>query len=249
MFHLLGFYTANLALSASNVALGVPVDQVIPTQNGRYQAPEDWRAFAAYGGIDTPVSLRINTPSLRRVSLPYITPISGTALPANVPPVLLWGQNQPQIEKTEELTLEASRGAVAAADCFALLWVRTRDWMATPGPSYTVRGTATITGSAGTWQAGSITLDQTLPAGKYQVVGMEGFGTAVLAARLIFPNQVYRPGVLCQQAVGEWSLQDFRYGKQGVFGEFVSYAQPMLEIFCTAASAAQTVFLDLVKIN
>lgn len=250
MMHLLAFYTNDLAQNASNTALGAVTDQVIPIQNSRYQLPLDAKVYAAYGGIDSPTSLRINTPSMRRISLPYITPLSGTNLPANDPPIVIYPGTGPQIEATEEIALEASRAGAGAADAYAGLWLQFKKREAQPGPNITVRATATIAGSEGVWAAGNFTLDQTLPSGVYQVGGMEAYGTNLLFARLIFfGDSIYRPGVLAQGAIGEWNLPDFRFGKAGLFGEFTSWVQPQLEIFCVGACAAQTIFLDLVKIR
>lgn len=249
MFHTLAFYTNDLAINASLVALGTVTDQIIPVQNNRYQTVEDWTAFAAYVGIPDCTAARINAPSLRRISLPYISPMSLTALPANVPPLIMYGDFGPRLERTEELTIEASRGNVAAADAYALLWVRARQKMATPGPIITVQLTTSITIAEGVWTAGNITLTQTLPAGRYEIVGMDAFGTNLLAARVIFPGGGYRPGVLAQGAQGEWNQMDSRFGRMGAFGTFDSFAQPLVECFGVGAGTSQIIYWDLVKVS
>ena len=249
MHHLLASYTNDLAQDASNVALGAITDQAVNISNGRYQFIQDVQIKAALGLIADGTNLRINTPSLRRITLPSIAPIQAAVAPSDWPPIIYYDEYGPIIEKTEELSLEASRGGAGAGDAFAFLWCQYAKRMAPPGAIYTLRATSTITVAEGAWAAGNITLDQTLPAGRYAVVGMAAYGTNLLAARLIFPNQTPRPGVVAQQAAGQWNDDMMRMGRFGLFGEFVSYAQPMLECIGSGANTAQTVFLDVVKVS
>ena len=46
------------------------------------------------------------------------------------------------------------------------------------------------------WNQFAIVLEQSLPAGTYDVVGFEHIGGTAIAARLIFPGSVYRPGTV-----------------------------------------------------
>ena len=91
MFHTLAFYTAALASAAANTPLGVLTDQSFGQQNGRYQTPVDMRITAAYVAGDSLLNARVNTPSLRTISLPYIDPIATVLVNPGAGPVPLYG--------------------------------------------------------------------------------------------------------------------------------------------------------------
>lgn len=248
MFHLLAFRTAALASAASNVALGTVSDPMIFAVNNAFQMPQKMNVWASYAGNDAFNDARINAPSLRTVFLPSLDPTSATVLPANVPPINVFQDMGPEIQFSEGLSVEASRDAVAASEAVALLWVSPNRPRPTAGPILTLKATGTITGATGTWVNGAITLSQNLPVGRYQVVGMGAYGTALVAARLVFQNGGLRPGVLAQGSVGEWSNDPFRRGGMGVFGEFTNITIPSVDIFVNGANTAQTFFFDLVKV-
>lgn len=249
MFHLLAFWTASLGVSAVNTALGITTDQSFGQQNGRYQSNEDLRIRASYVAGDGLLSARVNTPSLRQISLPYLDPVEQQLVVLRNAPIVDQGQYGPLVQATEDFVIECSRNANAAAPTFAGVWMSKGIRPAQQGPSYTVRAVAAITNVVGSWAVGAMTLDQTLPSGRYQIQGMSCIGTGVALARLVFPSVVFRPGVLGQETVNAYPLPQFRRGNFGVFGEFMSYAQPSLEVFGSAAGSAQTVYLDLVKIG
>ena len=248
-FHLLPFYTNDLAISASNVALGAVTDSVIPISNSLYLLPQDYYLWALYAGIPDATALRINMPSLLLPSLPYVDPLSLTALPANLPPIARFGDGGLPLMATESISLEASRGAVAAADSYALMWLFPRPPSRAPGMVRTVRFTSAVTIAEGTWSQGNITLTATLQAGTYQVVGMQTYGANLLASRLIFSNAVLRPGCLAQGAQGEWNDDSLRRGNLGVWGTFTNTTVPVIEHFGVGAGTSQIGYLDLIRIG
>lgn len=247
-FHLLAFYTASLASGATNVALGVTTDQIVAQANGRYLLPWQARVGAAYAGIDSPVDARINAPSLRIPNYPYIDPISGTVLPANLPPLNPQLDLGPDIQRSEELTVEGSRAVATAAAATAAVWLWPKPPVPVKGRFVSAQFTFTATIAAGTWVSGVPTQTQTLTPGVYNVVGMSAYGTNLLYARIVFPQGGPRPGVLAQGAAGEWNDETFRRGNSGVFGAFDSYAVPIFEFMGAGAGTAQTVYLDLLQI-
>lgn len=249
MHHLVAYYTNNLAQDASGVALGTVNDTVLYAANSAYQALDDWRVLAAYAGNDAFTDVYLNAPSLRRMFLPSLMPVSNTPLPANDPPIITFGNAGPMIERTEGFGVNASRGAVVASDAYALLWVGKGIAPISAMPIYTIRCTASVVTSEGNWTNGQLTFGQTLPAGKYALVGAEVYGTNALAARFVFSESQLRPGVLCQGAVGEWNRNTFRAGNFGKFGEFWNTSPPSIDIFGVGATTTQTVFLDLQKIG
>lgn len=249
MNHVLAFYSEAVANTANNTALGVVRDQIIPTPNGKFQILRDARIMGAYVGMPDGSKARIVLPSLTRLFYPQIDPISTTVLPADNPPVIWYDGFGVTAPQTEELSIEVTRAGVGASPVAALVWLGFGQRSKPPGSIFTMRCTSAVTIAAGTWSLGSLVMESSLPAGDYAVVGMSAYGTNLLASRLVFPEQTFRPGVIAQGAQGEFNLPQFRQGRIGEFGRFKPYAQPQIEHLGVGAGAAQVVYLDLVQVS
>lgn len=247
-FHILSYYTGVLASGATNVALLTPADQMVFNANSQYQMPRRVNCIASYASNDAYTSVRINAPSLRRTFFPQIDPVDSQLAPSNRPPVNWYGDMGFQFDYTEGVSVEASRGVVAASAAYAALWIADAGLQTVGGPIFPWMVTSTTTLTTGAWVSGTVTQVQTLPAGRYQVVGMSAYGAGLQAARLIFLTGGFRPGVLAQQAYGEFSDDMFRRGNAGLFGTFDNTTIPSLEFFGVGAGTSQTVVLDLIKI-
>ncbi len=247
MFHTAAYYTNDLASGAANVALGRVTDQLLSSFNNGYQIPFDGRLLAFYYGNVSATDVRLNSPTFRRMFLPHPSPISLTALPADNAPVVKFPGGGLPLLQSEELAVEGSRAVAAAADAYALIWISRGPITPVNGLAFTIRATATVTVAEGAWASGAVTLSETLPAGNYDVVGMRVVGTNILAGRLIIPGQDLRPGVLADQAEGEFQLPHFRDGNFGRFGTIPSFQNVQVEFFGAGASTAQTVYIDLIK--
>lgn len=252
MHTLVGFY-ASVANGAALVNLTPVTDPLVTlTANNRYIFPDDYYIGAAYAFIPNGSRWRLNTPSMRTIALPELYPLNiGTVVPSN-PPVVgpIWGTTR--VPRNDEVGFDVSRAGAAPADCFGALWVAPRMVPAPQGPVYTMRATASITLTDGTWVAAQLTFDQVLPYGKYAVVGLFVQSAAGVLARLTFPGQTqFRPGVPVNIATGDYiNPQMFRYGNFGLFGIFDSTAQPGIEMIGSAAGAQTPVaLLDLVKVQ
>lgn len=248
-FHLLAYYTASLASDASLVALGSVTDQAWTQDSTGYFMPDNLRLWAAYAGNDAFTRVQVDQPSLRDPFLPSIDPISLTLLPANTPPVYKAYEAGIDLRKNEYLRFRGSRGTVAASAAVALAWVGKQRKPIPAGPRRTIQFTSAITVSAGVWSLGTLTFSDTLPDGKFAIVGMSLYGTNVLAARLAFTGGGWRPGVLAQGAQGEWTPPSFDRDELGYFGSFLNTIQPNLELLGTGAGTSQTGYLDLVQIG
>ena len=193
---------------------------------------------------------RLNWPTLRRLFLPQLRPFDTVSVPPDDPAIIWYNGMGPTVQGSEELAFEAFHSNVGAQDIFALFTVATEVMPATPGPIYTARATASITSVDSVWTNGSITFDETLPAGMYEVVGLEAVEGTTIAVRLVFPTQLDRPGVVCTQSVADRPSDKFRMGRLGSFGRFVNTALPTLDILCNDAAAhTPELFIDLVKVG
>ena len=113
----------------------------------------------------------------------------------------------------------------------------------------TIRGTTVGDFGAAAWTTQQITLDQDLPDGWYQLIGAKVVGGGQFA-RFIFPDsQNQRMMVpIVPTAETQWD-QIFRYGKLGAWGKFENFVAPKIEIWGTAQTTGQTVYLDVVKMT
>lgn len=116
----------------------------------------------------------------------------------------------------------------------------------------TLQFTGAISGVASLWGRGQMVPEQTLPAGRYQVVGMDVFSVSqnAIASRLRFNNQLTGPGVPINTSVTSTFPEYFRYGNMGVFGEFEHNQIPAIEaLIITTGNEIELVNLDVIKIR
>jgi hypothetical protein len=89
----------------------------------------------------------------------------------------------------------------------------------------------------------------TLPDGKYAIVGMDCFGTNALACRVAFVGGGFRPGVIAQGAQGNWTQPSFDRNEFGCFGYFINTVPPQLEVLGSGATTTQIGYFDLMKVG
>lgn len=248
-FHLLAF-RGTVTNGTTNTAIAGVLDNIIPrAASNNFLFNESLSLVAGIAGGVNASRSRINTPNVREVGLPYIAPISTGITNPSPPNVAYFGENGPKPSVADEVSIEATHTDAAPQIQWAGLWAKRTRQPWTPGDKYRIRGTAAITGVVGSWASGAITLDQNLPAGIYEIQGMDAFGTNLLLARLIFPGGGLRPGIAARNAVSNVPSPLFTDGRLGVFGQFDTVALPQLEIYVEAANTAQEVYLDVVKMS
>lgn len=248
MFHTLAWRESITQDAVADIA---PVtDDILAIQNTHFLPQRDhdllWAAFLA----EDAVTARIITPSLRQITTPFIRPAEGTLLPSNQPNVADYRANPLRLRGLEEIQIEAEQTAVGAAVVVIVAGIEYGVMAPMPaGDVYTMRGTGTSTAVAGSWTTVDITWQDTLPAGNFAVVGLESLSTTALAARLIFEDQVPRPGCIggAGEEVGTHDM--FRKGGLGIWGRFQSNRMPLVQVLANAADTAQIVYLDLIRVG
>lgn len=248
-FHTLAF-RQSVTNGTTNTAIAGVQDGIIgKSASGAFLLQEALPIRLGYAGGVNASRARIDTPNVRQVGLPYIAPIS-TGITVPTPPNLAdFGEYGPSPSEADELSVQSTHTDAGAQIQFALLWVKRQRKPWHIGDKYRIRGTATITGVVGSWASGAITLDQNLPAGIYEIQGMDLFGTNLLAGRLIFTGGGLRPGCLARNAVASIPHPAFTDGRLGAYGQFDTVSIPQLEIYVEAACTAQEVYFDIVKVS
>jgi len=194
------------------------------------------------------IRAQLDSPSLRRLLLYDIRPVDNGREPKRAPSGALHRRfNSPYpLDVNEPLSCAVRNGAKNWAT--VLVWLS--DGAITPitGDFLTVRATGTTTLSRYEWTNVAVTFDQTLPAGRYAVVGFRYHGATAIAARLVFPGYAWRPGCLGYDSDAEPDYDYFRYGHLGIWGEFEHNTPPTVDCLADSADTAQVFYFDLLKV-
>jgi hypothetical protein len=204
---------------------------------------------AAYALGATITLARIESPSLRRVVNLDLINLDVSAEPGTVPNFVSWFDNPIELDADEGLRALVAEGATGAERETVLAWLTDGRLEPVSGPIFTVRATSSTTLSAFAWTNCALSFVQTLPSGRYQVVGMRAVSTGAIAARLVFVGGVWRPGCIAHDDAGDLDSPVFRYGRLGVWGEFDATQPPTVDFLSVSADTSEVVFLDLVYLG
>src|SRR5713226_6236241 len=238
------------------------------------QVSADFPYLAMVAGVSANlVHVRAQAPSMQQ--FPYITigPNNrGTAFES--PPRVMDLFNQPlALRVTEEFDIFATQNAGVAQTPFVGVTFSNghidklpiqinpptiQQNPITPGRFFTAHATATQTLTASAWTQVTLNFDQALFAGYYAIVGARVFSASALFFRL-FPamNIRNRPGGVAVQAYDQLDPEGQRaipytggiMAPWGVWLTFYQNVPPKIEMFATAADAAQEFWLDLVYLG
>lgn len=225
-------------------------DGIMSIQNGHFVPSKNLQLLYAYFGAAGANRARFITPTFRQITSPWIRPV-GLAIVPGVQPLLTdYRQNPLTLNMLEEIQLMGTQTTGGAAVVVAIAGLASIPVGPAPaGNIFTMRGTATATLVAGAWTQGAVTWQDTLPAGMYAVVGMQYIGTTALAARLIFNDQIERPGCVATGLVTSRPHPMFQLGGLGQWGRFSNNVMPNVEFLANAADTAQEVYLDLIRVG
>lgn len=238
---------ANTGSATTAVALDIPpVQDGIMTINNNHFVPRQPLYIGAVQGLcSTLDSLRIVTPTFRQISNPYVRPL-GTAVIGSARPMAVMNRLRNPLlvkanEEIEMLGLQSSGGSLRITTMVKLF-----DSPPQPiggGNVYCMNGTGTTTQTANAWTQCPITWVDSLPAGNYNCIGAEFWGTNAQAARFTFQNQWMRPGCFGQTTDLLLPWGPDVDGSQGVWGSFTGQTMPLVECLSNAADTAQNIYL------
>lgn len=248
MHHLLAF-AGSVANGATNANLPRVTDSVFNNAGSGYVYGTAMKLLKCWAGVLNGTDVRVNSATLRLIGPQQVWPFDVAASPSSIPPIVNWDEAGPLIAGNDFFNIEVSRGGAGANNCYGMLILGQGMPMKDKRPSRTVIATSTTTIADGVWTAGTMTFTTQLPPGRYAITGAMGYGTNLLFTRFIFPGALLRPGYLAQQAVSEWSQDEFRYGNLGNWGEFDNESPPTVEMMGIGAGASQTHILELVQLS
>lgn len=252
MFHLLAYYTSFLGAKTepTDVAPLVAGDGVFGQKNNRYLYGRDLKLFAGYvlGGAAL-TRLQVVTPTLRSVGKPMLRPWNSGSSTPNDPNLGLMLQRSPILKEQEEIAVQVfTSGAV---NVYTLLWVSTElQPVPDAGSIITIQADVNDGAMVNEWTTlPSFSWLESLPKGRYAVVGSECISTTGIAHRWIFDNQIFRPGALSSPSIGDRTHRIFYDGALGTWGTFVSQVPPRIEVLCSAADTNHKIFLQVIRIG
>ena len=226
-------------------------EQTVFVTGDDMRVPSDANQLVMYHCVGGAITRALLTsPSLRSVCPLEILPIDDAVEPTSNFPPQKQLENPIQLTAGEALNANSTNSGAAATEQYVFVWLA--DSPVTPftgGQIFHELATGAITAVADTWTNGALTLNDDLPAGRYAVVGFRAEGATLIAARLIFVGQAFRPMVIGYDDEADIEDTIFRDGALGVLGEFEHDTPPRLEIMCEAADTTQQVILDIVKIS
>lgn len=248
-------YNITTAAAAGYQALQAVPDAIFSRVGTNYQNPYNLGLWGAYCMSTSIARARINTASLRLRGFPQIRPVvPGVVVPTD--PNWQDMLDKPMyLRPDEDIQVDVDVGANAEV-ATAFLWVTYANSMA-PQVNKNVNGidlrwiraTAAITSVTNQWSGlNTITLEDVIEGGSYDVYGAECYGTATVGFRLGFQNQYWRPGALGFATVGLRLPLPFYTQSMGLWGNFNTYSLPQLEVFdSNGAATTKTLFLLIAK--
>lgn len=235
--------------SVSMLIANAVADAVLTIVAGRVTIPPELPNIVGIyvGGTDV-ARAQLVAPSLRQFINPEISPLDVNALPASPDRFIDYRFTPIQLAANEQLELDVANAAAGANRMVGGIWLADAAISPSSGDVRSVRVTSATAAVANVWTNAALTIDQVLPAGRYQVVGARFFSTTMQLFRLAFPAYPWRPGGLGMATATLVEPPEQRFGNFGVWGEFNHNAPPTVDVLCTAADATQAGVIDIIKI-
>ena len=243
-FTLIAYHKA--AVSATLLPLTAVADPHVTTSGNDITVPPLNQMVAALMFGNAPTQGQIQAPSLRRLIQEDIPAFIATEVCTGAVDVIVDKRQRPlALETSEKLNVYS----IHTLDGWALIWLAAGPVEPVEGEVRTIKCTTGHTAAGDAWENLALTLTQTLPAGRYAVVGMHAHGTALLAARLVFVGGTWRPGVPAGAIAGDPGIPMFRNGAMGLFGEFEFDQPPSVDLIGTGVTSTEEVYLDLIQVR
>jgi len=238
------------SVDQANIApIAAVADPHVRVQGNDVIVPPDmpWLVGAYANGANI-TRAQWQSPSLRRFINYELAPYDRAASPASPYAYLYFADDPVQLDGDEALNFAGSEDAAGASRFNGFAWLADGPLAAVNGDIRTVRVTGATTLTAYSWTNGAITFDQTLPAGRYQIVGARFFSAGGIAFRFVFVGGIWRPGAPMVTAQNNLEARFFRNGEMGVWGEFTHNTPPTVDWFSASADTSETGYIDLIKV-
>lgn len=248
MHHLCGFTASQDSAAMINVA-AIP-DPSMRIEGNNIIVPAQMNAIAACwaNGVNLDRA-QLQSPSLRRILNYEISPITIAAQNPSPLPFIDKRATPIILDPNEPLSCQAAESGAGATRQNIFVALAPGPLAPVIGDVRSVRVSAAVTLTAFAWSNASLTFDQSLPAGRYQLVGGRFRSAGLLAWRAVFTGGLWRPGAPGFTTDALVDPLQFRLGNAGVWGEFDHNLPPTIDFFSTTADTSEIGVLDLIKIE
>jgi hypothetical protein len=243
-------FTSSIANTAADQQINILQDGRFLYSSNGLVIPSKYRNLLVTWAFGTNLTIAKLKPAAYRPYGDYsIMPIMNAAAAGDqVSPVVFLNGNPLILDVGDFLPAYGQQGSAGAQQAYVFCILGEAVPQQYKGPVYTVRGTGSTTLTANAWSNVTLTMDSTLPAGRFRCVGARARSAGALAFRLVFAEQFPRPGAMAYQsdlaALDRWH----RRGALGVWGEFDHLQPPSVDFLSTSADTSEYVWLDLVKV-
>lgn len=249
MYHMAAYY-ADLAISATNVALPAVPDTILRIGGQNGFVPQDpFMLLAAIAVGPTISNPRLTAPILSQFNPLQILPYTAGTAVSNGQLVSRFRRRPFTFRALEEITATASNTSGAATSATALVVALSLGVDPIPaGNQLTVGFTSTTAVTAFGWSQLTYSLNQSLPAGQYAMIASELTSATAIAHRWVFSGQNYWPGMPSNTAYSNPPFSGVEDLELGLMGTFMNTSEPSLQAFCGAADASHTGYMRLIKV-
>lgn len=248
MLHLLA-YDASIT-NGVETDLTPVADSIFTIQNGHFVPQRDIYILWAMAMGATITRARILSASIRQITTPFIRPVEANATPGSLYGFQDYGNNPLIARAFEELQVNVLQGSAGAEREIVLLGVSDAPTVTDPpGQVFCMRGTSTTTTVANVWTQIAMAWNDTLPAGQYEILGIEYVAATAVAGRVIFEDSPWRPGTPGVAAGTSKSWWKFAFGGYGPYGKFNANRFPNIEVLNTAAVSSHEVFMNFRRVG
>lgn len=249
MFHLLTFASSTPGTYGTLTNVAPPSDPVAATSGNFLFVPTLNQLIGAYVAGTNILRMQISTPSLL-ADVPYdVTPVDTGALPSVATPINMHPEDPIALVTDEPLQVLVTTGGTAKI--YPLVWLSDGALSKVSGRIIRARATFTSGTTTASWNNASLTLQNQLAEGNYNLVGARAEGAHIAAFRFVFPggNNNVRPGAIASNGATGTSSPDnfFRNGNLGVWGTFSNRVLPTIDHLTDGTSETVTLILDLIK--
>lgn len=249
MFHLAAWYE-DIDPGGVLVPITAIVDQSVFTSADVIRVPVQMPNIVGQAALlddASAAAAQVQSPSLRAMVNLDIEPVVADATFGSPPEVLFHPLSPIPVVPDEPITFAVNSDPAAVEEHYGLVWFGDGPQQPVPGNIFSVAATSALTLVAGSWVNGVLAFGQTLPLGRYTIVGMRARGANLVCARLVFVGGAFRPGVPAVNALGDLDPMVFRYGRHGAFGIFHSNTPPTVDALGITDTAQSYVF-DLLQV-
>lgn len=236
--------------NTANTPLAAIADTIIQTQGDFQRFDMDRKIVWAAQVCDDAQRARLSYPAARQFSLPFIAPVVDDAVRSNPLAIADYRENPLILPAREDIGVDGTHDdAGSPVDTVVMGCERSAPQPMPGGQIYTMRATSSTSAAVGGWRDLVMSFPDTLPTYLFGLVGLRYVGAEARALRVVFEEQVDRPGCLAVEDENQAGWPAFRMGGLGVWGTFRGDRMPNFQALTAATLAAHIVYLDYMRIG